>query len=116
MTRFANTLTQIAFVAAASLSSMVMLQASTASAQTPGEASSASYFSAALAAPVEKTTKIIQGVVWQCEGTVCSGSKATSRPINACTRLSRKMGEVTAFTTRSEPMAGEELTACNAKG
>ncbi|MFN3819045.1 CC_3452 family protein [Blastomonas sp.] len=118
MTRFANTLTQIAFVAAATLSSLVMLQASTASAQTPGPSSnsSASYFSAELAAPVEKTTKIIQGVVWQCEGTVCSGSKATSRPINACTRLSRKMGEVTSFSTRSEPMAGEDLTACNAKG
>ncbi|AOF98991.1 MAG: CC_3452 family protein [Blastomonas fulva] len=112
MPRFTKALTQIVFIAAASLSSMVMLQASTASAQTPG----ASYFSAELAAPVEKTTKIIQGVVWQCEGTVCSGSKATSRPVNACTRLSRKMGEVTAFTTRSEPMAQEDLAACNAKG
>lgn len=117
MTRFTNALTQIALVAAASLSSMVMLQASTASAQTPAAfTSGSSYFSAELAAPVEKTTKIIQGVVWQCEGTVCSGSKATSRPINACTRLSRKMGDVTSFTTRSEPMAGEDLAACNAKG
>jgi hypothetical protein len=112
MTRFANTLTQIAFVAAASLSSMVMLQASTASAQTPGT----SYFSAELASPVEKTTKIIQGVVWQCEGTVCNGTKATSRPINACIRLSRKMGDVATFTTRSEPMAAEDLAACNAQG
>lgn len=112
MTRFTNTLTQIAFIAAASLSSMVMLQASTASAQTP----QTSYFNAELASPVEKTTKIIQGVVWQCEGTVCTGSKATSRPINACSRLSRKMGEVTAFATRSEPMAGDDLTACNARG
>ena len=112
MSRFAHTITQIALVAAASLSSLVMMQASTASAQAPGS----SYFTAELAAPVEKTTKIIQGVVWQCEGTVCSGSKATSRPINACTRLARKMGDVTAFTTRSEAMAGEELATCNAKG
>lgn len=112
MPRFTKTLTQIAFVAAASLTSMVMMQASTASAQAPGS----SYFTAELAAPVEKTTKIIQGVVWQCEGTVCTGSKATSRPINACTRLSRKMGDVTAFTTRSEVMGGEELATCNAKG
>jgi len=88
---------------------MVMLQAITASAQTP------SYFSAELAAPVAKTTKVIQGVVWQCEGTVCSGSKATSRPVNACARLSRKMGDVTSFTTRSEPMAGEDIAVCNAK-
>ena len=112
MTRLANTLTQIAFVAAATLSSMVMMQASTASAQAPG----ASYFSAELASPVEKTTKIIQGVVWQCEGTVCNGSKATSRAINACTRLSRRLGDVTSFTTRSEPMPAEELASCNAKG
>jgi hypothetical protein len=111
MTRITNTLTQIAFVAAASLTSMVMMQASTASAQTPGS----SYFTAELASPVEKTTKIIQGVVWQCEGTVCSGSKATSRPVNACARLSRKMGEVTAFTARNEQMAGEDLASCNAK-
>ncbi len=112
MTRLTNAITQIVFVAAASLSSLVMMQASTASAQTPGS----SYFTAELAAPVEKTTKIIQGVVWQCEGTVCNGSKATSRPVNACTRLSRKMGEVTAFTTRSEAMATNELAECNAKG
>lgn len=112
MTRLSKALTQVAFAAAATLSSMVMLQASTAQAQTPGT----SYFSAELASPVEKTTKIIQGVVWQCEGTVCNGSKATSRPVNACTRLSRKMGEITAFTTRSEAMAGDDLAACNAKG
>ena len=112
MPRLTRTFTQLAFVAAASISSLVMMQASTASAQAPGS----SYFTAELAAPVEKTTKIIQGVVWQCEGTVCTGSKATSRPINACTRLARKMGDVTAFTTRSEAMAGEELAACNAKG
>jgi hypothetical protein len=112
MNRLANALTQFAFVAAATISSLVMMQTSTASAQTP----SSGYFTAELAAPVEKTTKIIQGVVWQCEGTVCSGSKATSRPINACARLSRKMGEVTAFTTRNEAMAGEELATCNAKG
>jgi hypothetical protein len=36
MPRFTKALTQIVFIAAASLSSMVMLQASTASAQTPG--------------------------------------------------------------------------------
>ncbi len=117
MTRFANALTQVALVAAASLSSMVMLQASTASAQTSNSLTAGTgYFTAELEAPVEKTTKIIQGVVWQCEGTVCSGSKATSRPVNACTRLSRKMGTVTSFTTRSEPMAGDDLAACNAKG
>jgi hypothetical protein len=115
MNRLANTLTQIAFVAAASLSSMVMMQASTASAQAPAS-SSGGYFRAELASPVEKTTKIIQGVVWQCEGTVCNGARATSRPINVCTRLSRKMGDVTAFSARNEPMAGEELAACNAEG
>lgn len=110
MTRLATALTQIAFVAAASLSSMVMMQASTASAQAPG----ASYFRAELASPVEKTTHIIQGVVWQCEGTVCNGTKATSRPINACARLVRKMGDVTAFSTRSEALPSQELAACNA--
>lgn len=113
MNRLAHTLTQIAFVAAASLSSMVMMQASTANAQAPA---STGYFRAELASPVEKTTKIIQGVVWQCEGTVCNGAKATSRPINVCTRLSRKMGDVTAFSARNEPMAGEELASCNAEG
>jgi len=112
MTRLSTAVTQILFVAAASLSSMVMMQVSTASAQTPGFG----YFRAELASPVEKTAKIIQGVVWQCEGTVCTGAKATSRPINVCTRLSRKMGEVTAFSTRSEAMADDELAICNTKG
>ncbi|WP_373488319.1 hypothetical protein [Blastomonas sp.] len=106
------TLTQIALVAAASISSITMMQVSTASAQSP----SGAFFRAELSSPVEKSSKIIQGVVWQCEGTVCLGAKATSRPINVCTRLSRKMGEVTAFSTRNDEMPAEDIAACNAKG
>jgi len=107
MTALPQTFRQLVFVAGASLSAFVMISASTASAQQ------APYFRAELAKPVEKTATVIQGVVWQCEGTVCAASKATSRPINVCARLVRKLGEVTSFTVRDEPMAGDELANCN---
>lgn len=106
---FANAaLRQFVFIIGASLSALVMFQASTASAQ------SSAYFQAELASPVEKTTEIVRGVIWTCEGTSCVGTKDTSRPVYTCTRLVRKMGNVTAFSVRNEALGSEDLAKCNA--
>ncbi|MEZ5710140.1 MAG: hypothetical protein R3E02_12215 [Blastomonas sp.] len=98
---------QFAIVIVASLSALTMFSATTAHAQTGG------YFRAELASPVEKTVEVVNGVVWRCEGTSCTGTKSTSRPVNACARLARKVGEVTAFTVRGDAMDAEDLTSCN---
>ncbi|WOE75243.1 CC_3452 family protein [Alterisphingorhabdus coralli] len=82
---------------------------------SPAQAGSKVYYEAKLAAPVEKQTEIIRGVVWRCSGDTCRAPKTTSRPTNVCARLVRKMGEVTEFTTRGEAMAAEDIADCNGK-
>ena len=96
-------------VIGASISALIMLSVSTASAQSV----SAGYYRAELASPVEKSTQIIRGVVWQCEGTSCSGSKGTSRPINECIRLARQLGDVTAFSVQAEDLGDSDIAKCN---
>ena len=71
------------------------------------------YHRATLAAPVEKQRYILRGTVWFCEGTACVAGKTRSRPANTCARLARKVGTVTVFTTRDEPLDADGLAHCN---
>lgn len=103
-------LRQSIIIVGALLSATFMFSASTsmASAQTNA------YFQAELANPVEKTTEIIRGVVWHCEGTTCTGTKDTSRPAHTCARLVKKMGNITTFIISDEAMNSDDLAKCNA--
>jgi len=103
-------LRQSVFVIGAAISAAFMFSASTSTAT----AQSVSYFHAELASPVEKTTEIIRGVVWNCEGTTCTGTKDTSRPAHTCARLVKKMGNIITFTVRDEAMSDDDLAKCNA--
>lgn len=81
----------------------------------PAEArTSTVYYTAELAAPAAEARSIIDGMVWYCEGTTCRATKSNSRPINVCKRLSKDMGEVTAFTVKGAAITDEELAKCNA--
>lgn len=80
---------------------------------SPVQAGSKVYYEAKLAAPVEKQTEIIRGVVWRCAGDTCRAPKATSRPSNVCGRLARKMGEVTEFSVRGEAVDAQMIAECN---
>ncbi len=73
------------------------------------------YFSAELAAPVAKTTDILQGVIWKCEATRCVAPRETARPENVCRRLVRKHGAVTSFAVRGQAFDPAALAACNAQ-
>lgn len=109
MTSVSHISRQLLIFIGASISALIMFSASTASAQAGG----AGYYRAELASPVEKSTKIIRGVVWQCEGTSCTGAKGASRPINECVRLARQIGQVTAFSVQSQAMGEDDIAKCN---
>ena len=80
-----------------------------AAAQTPGKP----YYRVELAQPVTQTRAIAGDRIWACTGTTCTADKGTSRPLRICRELNRKLGPVTAFTTKGELLAAAELEKCN---
>ena len=82
-----------------------------AQAQAQGESR---FYTATLAAPAAKRINVAGGVVWSCEGTECTGTKGTSRPVRVCRDLNRQLGDVTAFAARGEALEADMLDRCNA--
>jgi len=87
----------------------------TAISPAPAQAADGPYYRAELAAPVTAAKPIVSGTVFNCTGTGCAGSKATSRPAIVCARLAKEVGEVAAFTANGKALAAEELAKCNGK-
>ncbi len=73
------------------------------------------YYTVELAAPAAHAQSIIDGIVWQCDGTTCLGGKGNSRPVLVCKRVAQKLGEVSKFTANGEDLAAEKLADCNGK-
>lgn len=83
-------------------------------APTPAAAQGDSaFYTAQLAQPAKKAVSVAGGVVWKCEGTACTGTKGNSRPVRVCRELNRELGDVTAFSTKGEVLADEDLARCN---
>ena len=96
--------------AIAALSFMMVLLAA-----APAQAvAGAPAYRAELASPLDQPRQeIVDGVVWQCKGTTCTGSKSGSRPVIVCGRLVQKLGPVTQFVHAKGELDAEELTRCN---
>ena len=72
------------------------------------------FYSATLTRPMDGAQKVIQkGVLWKCEGDVCSAPRDTSRPVIVCARLVQKVGPVARFATPQGDLAAEDLARCN---
>lgn len=72
------------------------------------------FYSATLTRPMDGAQKVIQkGVLWQCDGDVCSAPRDISRPVIVCARLVQKVGPVVRFTTPQGDLAAEDLARCN---
>jgi hypothetical protein len=89
----------------------ILLTATAASATTVS-------FTATLATAVkEKIDIVAESNLFRCEGTVC---KLVSKPIDAesvttCRKLSRQVGEVTAYGPENAPFDADKLKRCNGK-
>lgn len=88
--------------------------ASFAATTTPVQAQTARVYSATLAAPASETAKVVNGVNWTCNGTVCTGRVDGAAPINTCTRVAKTFGQVTKFTTPKGEFDADKLARCNA--
>ena len=78
----------------------------------PALAADGPYYRAELAQPVEPTTEIIRGTVWQCNGTTCVAAKSTSRPVVECQRLAKKVGSVSRFVIEGVEIEADKLAKC----
>jgi hypothetical protein len=74
----------------------------------------AGYYQATLAAALAEPRKeVLDGVVWNCAGDSCAGTRGGSRPVIVCGRLAHKVGEIASFTVAGDALAAEDLAACN---
>lgn len=98
-----------AFVAAGAVAAAALF-AVPAAAAAPAPA-----FRAVLVSPVaQPRQEIVDGVVWRCEGTQCTGGKSGSRPVIVCGRFVQKFGPVASFAHAKGELDAEALARCNA--
>lgn len=113
MTLFSNRLRN-GLVACLALA-ITSLTLGTAIAPAPAAAANTVYYTADLSAPASTTRFVEGGVVWHCEGSRCVAAKGSSRPVTICRKLSREVGEITAFTAKGEALEANLLNKCNGR-
>lgn len=83
---------------------------------TPAHAGGIERYQARLSVALQSPkTKIVNGVVWNCKGTSCTGEVDGSRPINTCIKVAKAFGPLTAFTGPKVAFTADDLTQCNGK-
>ena len=106
---FPRVITAACLALAGSLASFAM---SPAVAAAPYQAG----YNVALASPLAAPSKrIINGVMWRCEGDSCSGASDGSRPVLACARVADAFDQVARFTGPKGELSAEDLARCNAR-
>lgn len=75
--------------------------------------SDGAYYRAELAQPASERTVIAGGLAWACEGTSCTASKGTSRPVRICRQLYRDVGQIVSFSVAGEALDADKLAKCN---
>lgn len=86
-----------------------------ATSSAPAIADNGAHYTVELATPTTETRAIAGGVAWACKDTKCVAGKSTTRPINVCRDVARKLGEVKSFTTKGEALEEAKLAKCNGK-
>jgi hypothetical protein len=82
---------------------------------TPVQAQTARGYSATLATKLDAPKRVVlNGAVWNCKETACSGTIDGSAPVNVCTRVAKEFGPVTQFVTPKGDLAADKLAKCNA--
>lgn len=81
---------------------------------SPAQAAPARYTAklpTAVAAPVRK---VVNGVIWNCNGDTCTGPVDGARPLNTCAKVVKAFGPVASFTGPKGELSAEDLQTCNA--
>lgn len=77
-------------------------------AQAPGYKAT---LSTAVEAPAKK---VVNGALWKCEGTSCTGKEDGSRPLTTCVKVVKAFGPVSGFVTPKGEFSADEVQRCNA--
>ena len=85
--------------------------ATTSTAYAQGAKGYSASLAAAVAAPA---SRIVNGALWKCEGTECTGSSDGSAPATTCARVVKAFGPVTRFATPKGELGADKLARCNA--
>lgn len=81
---------------------------------SPAHAGTAGYSVTLTSAVQAPATKVVNGVVWNCEGSACAGPVDGASPKNTCAQVVRTFGQVTKFATPKGEFSAEQLQRCNA--
>ncbi|WEK45808.1 MAG: hypothetical protein P0Y56_12315 [Candidatus Andeanibacterium colombiense] len=110
MTRFKNRPAASAILAA----TLAVPGAFAGLAPAPALAAQGSFYQAQLAAPLKAPRKeVLNGILWNCADSSCSGSKGGSRALLECQRLSQKVGTIVSFAKGDEALDESALARCN---
>ncbi|MBA4161020.1 MAG: hypothetical protein C0515_02810 [Novosphingobium sp.] len=81
---------------------------------TPAQAGTNGYSAKLTAALEAPKSKVINGVVWNCEGDACRGAVDGSAPRNVCVKIAKNFGPLASFTGPKGEFSAEDLQRCNA--
>ncbi len=110
MTRFATRTTTAAFLSA----TLAVAGAFAVLVPAPAFAAQGAFFHAELAAPLAAPRQeILNGIVWHCADSACTGTKGGSRALLECQRLSAKVGAIVHFARGEEALDEASLARCN---
>ncbi|MEP7351518.1 MAG: hypothetical protein ABI668_16455 [Sphingorhabdus sp.] len=73
------------------------------------------YYKVELAQPATAEKQLLRGVFVKCEGASCRAPEASTAPKIMCVTISRKIGEVSAFSAGDRVFDATEIAACNEK-
>ena len=110
MTRFTKRTARGAILAAA----LAVAGAFAGLAPAPAFAAQGGFFRAQLAAPLDAPRKeILNGIVWSCADSACTGTKGGSRAVLECERLAAKVGTIVSFARGEDALDEAALAKCN---
>ena len=111
MTRFRNRTAISAIVAA----TLAVAGAFAGLAPAPAfAAQGTAFYRAQLAAPLGAPRKeVLNGILWNCAESACTGTKGGSRALLECQRLSQKVGPIVSFAKGEEALDETALARCN---
>lgn len=72
------------------------------------------FYRAELAAPLSAPRKeVLNGIIWNCADTACTGTKGGSRAELECARLAAKVGPIASFAKGDAALDENALARCN---
>lgn len=73
----------------------------------------AAFYTVELAQPASEAEVIAGGVLFRCEGTTCTATRGSERPLRVCSELRRELGTVSSFSAGGTVLPESRLARCN---